>query len=291
MVFDPGTNSWGMGFGQGFGGGGNFGGGGRMPRVPRAMPNRMTQPGYTAFDPTGASMWSAIYAAKGDQYQQQGDLWQQSLEERQMALQNKYDMQKLQMQLDSQRQNAMMQLMAQGMALPTGEQIERSRGDLQGSLDDYTKMRDQGRYSQDEMNLLGQNAWNAINTGAMNDARAMNSQLSAMGLSSNPGAAAALGLQGRFAANAERGNVMAGLTRENKEAMERGVAGRSGVLSQMADYASRPINRTASPEFLRFFGIEGDEDPRRRNKNQSPDGWRYGNTQRPTPQRRPQGSM
>jgi hypothetical protein len=200
------------------------------------------------------SRWDPMVLGQMSQWQDQNAmsqkqneaLFDQDINERNMALQNKYSMQQLQMQLEAQRQNQMMQMFAQGMALPSGEQIERSRGDLQTSLGDFAKMRDQGRYSQGEMDTLSADKWNKINQGSMQAAQDFNQQQAARGSFASPGAAAAMRMSGMFNANAARGQVQADLLRENKEAMERGTAGYADISGQMADFASRPINRMAN---------------------------------------------
>lgn len=271
MVFDPGTNTF--AWGQLFGNGGGLGGGGNRPQsnfrvggMPRAGIGNIssTSGGWGAYGALMGAARNEQMAAATD-LKQQGQMFDQSLVERNMGLEHKYGMEQLQAQLEAQKWQQMMQMYAQGMALPSAEQIERSRGDLSGSLADYQRYADQGRYSGDEMNTLSQNAWNQINEGALGSARTMNSQLASMGLSSNPGAAQALGMAGKFAANAQRGNVMSDLIEQNKAAQEWGVAGKAGINSQMADYASRPINRMANfdPWSMMMDGNDN-RDPRKK---------------------------
>lgn len=269
----------GMGMGMGQSSGGYQGGQPNFNvRVPRrtGYGNFGQQPGFTAWDPTGASQASASASANAETVNRANQMWENDLSQENMALMHKYDMQKLQAQLASQQQNQWMQMYANGMNMPTADQIERSRGDLQGSKDDYQGYIDNGRYNADQMNTLSQNSWNQINDSALNSAKTMNSQMSAMGLGSNPGAAAALGMSGRFAANAERGNVLAGLERENADARQFGVQGKAGINSQMADYASRPINRMADMDFSQMPWMQG--------MGGGGGGMPFGNGKRPKPQ-------
>lgn len=290
MAFDPGTNSWGFSWGSGNRGGWGGSAQRRGPnvRVPQMMGGRLgTQPGYTAMDPTGASLHSAFAAAKADEYQKGLDMWQQGLDERMMGLQHKYRMDELGANNDLQRQMAMMQMFAQGMALPTGEQIERSRGDLSTSLADFARMRDQGRYSQGEMDTLSQDAWNKINQGSMQQAQDFNNQMASSGVYASPGASAALRMAGQFGANAQRGAVQANLLRENKEAMERGTMGYADISSQLADFASRPVNRMANFNPFTGEGMPpewGMDEPGKRKKQKPQEGWRMGNSRPWQPQ-------
>jgi hypothetical protein len=251
MVFDPGTNTfaWGQLFGTGGGrpmqqGRSNYGGIGQMPRA--GMPSYNWGSGSYGADQFGIGNAYAQSLGTQTALGQQEDLWKQQLQERTLGLQHKYGMDQLNAQLEAQKWQQMMQMYAQGMALPTGEQIERSRGDLAPSRANFQRYADQGQYDDAEMNTLSQNAWNQINEGALGSARTMNNQLSSMGLSANPGAAQALGMAGKFAANAQRGGVMADLIRQNEEAKRFGVSGLAGIDSQLADYASRPVNRMAN---------------------------------------------
>lgn len=282
MPFDPGTNTFGFGWGNmGSWGGssprGGFGGG-NVPNLRMPMGNISSTVG--GWGDYGMGMAQNQANAAGSALKQQGQLFDQQLAERTMGLQNKYDMQRLQMQLESQRQMAMMQMFASGMALPSAEQIERSRGDLGQSLSDFAKMRDQGRYSQGEMDTLSQDAWNKINQGSMQQAQDFNNQMATSGVYASPGAAAAMRMAGQFGANAQRGAVQAGLLRENKEAMERGTMGYADISSQLADFASRPINRMANFNPFTGEGMPGfdDANPRGSKGNPLP----YGNG-RPAP--------
>lgn len=285
MPFDPGTNTFGFGWGSSYGGGNSAFGG--RPRsnfnpspLPRAgLPSVSAVSGGYGYNPTGPATAEAYWSNRN--LGRDDDLWDQQMQERTLGLQHKYGMERLQAELEAQKWAQSMQLYAQGMALPTGEQIERSRGDLQGSLNDYQRYATEGRYNPEQMNTLAQDSWNQINTGARNNAMTMNNQLSALGLSANPGASAVLGMAGRFAANAQRGNVMAGLERENAQAKEWGVAGKAGINSQMADYASRPINRMANFDPWEMMA-GGRKDPRQKKTARGP-AYGSGTPWRPTP--------
>lgn len=283
---DPGTNTFGGGWGGGFGGGGGsyqpprtkpnipsvgggFGGYGVMPSF--GLGSQASRYGQ---DANAMQQWGKGYE---DQRAQDSQLFGQGINERNMALQQKYQMQQLQAQLSAQQQMAWMNMYSQGMALPTGDQIERSRGDLGQSLQDYAKQRDQGRYSQGEMDTLSGDMYNKINQGAMASAQNFGQQQAARGSYASPGATAALRMAGNFNANAARGGVQADLLRENKDAMDVGRQGYANISSQLADYASRPINRMANFNWGDMFG--GGEDPEKKKKPMA-----YGNGQPWTPQ-------
>lgn len=280
---DPGTTSYGGGWASGTSGGGlknrRY-----TPRPQAAMGGWPAGPAQPLSSPgMGPGAWTGAIQAFDNYHNSQEATDEQraaELARQQAEMMHGFRMEELGMSGDLQRELAMMNYWQAGMALPTGEQIERSRGDLQGSLDDYQNYVDNGRYDQDQMNTLSQNAWNQINNSALGSAKTMNNQLASLGLSSNPGASAALGLSGRFAANAERGNVMAGLERENAEARQWGVQGKAGINSQMADYASRPVFRP--PSGWTPWGDEGGPG------GGGPGQYPYGNGKRPKP--RPGGS-
>lgn len=286
----------GITFGSGFGGGwGNFGMGGgspygpsryATPRLPRA--NNWAQRQGNAYASGGSGVVEYLrdqdlYSTNNAQHlEQSGALFDQSINERNMALQHKYAMEMQQAQNQAQMQAQWNQMMMAGINMPTNAQIDTARGRYGQSAQDYRTLADRGMYTDDEFNTILTDAYDQ----SMNTTRAMQAGYAdlakSQGMGINPNALYAMSNAGQYDAAAARHGALAGLTREQAASRERGIGGYAGIQGQLADLDITPTRENA---WMGMFGGMGYNPYGPSGGNGGNRGPRYGSPNMPMPQR------
>lgn len=259
----------GITFGSGFGGGwGNSGFGGGSPYGPSRygapnLPRAGFQGQLRNFTMGGtngqgiADAWlygQQAMNANATAGEQEEALFNQSINERNLALQHRYAMEMQQAQLQAQQQSQWNQMMMAGINLPTNAQIDTARGRYGQSAQDYRTLADRGMYTDNEFNTLLTDAYDQ----SMNTTRAMQSGYAdlakSQGAGLNPNALYAMSNAGQYDAAAQRHNALAGLTREQAASRERGIGGYAGIQGQLADLDITPTRENA---WMGMFGGMG----------------------------------
>lgn len=126
------------------------------------------------------------------------------------------------------------------------EGMKRSAiGELRPAQDRWRRQADEGMYSDAEIaqQLVARTA--RVNQAADASRSNFNAMMQQRGLGANAGAIASMGMAADWEAAGQRGDAQSQLTREDKEAMERGLQGYSGISQSIADYQGRPTQESA----------------------------------------------
>ena len=249
MAYRPQNNA--ITFGQGpstgyssSGFGGRSYGRSPVPRMPSAGQQTYGSPYYGSNAATGLNDWFKYNQSNIESENQREAVFNQDINERNMALEHKYGM-------ESQAQQMQMQMAMAGMGMATNAQIDQARGRFGQSANDYRNMADNGMYSDEDEADLMLDAYNQSGAATANMQRGYTDLAKSQGMGVNPNAIYYMGNAGQYEQAAARHGAKAGLMREEAGARERGYAGFRGVQSDLAGLDITPTKENA------FIGVYG----------------------------------
>lgn len=238
--------------------GGGYGGYSQQPTKIPNLPGQYTLQGAHqnaingAFG-AGVPMQQALYG-QYQQYRQgqdQNALFGQGINERNMALQHKYDMETLNAQIAGQQNAAWQQMLALGINMPTNSQVDTARGRYSQSQENYGNLSKNGMYSDDQEGMLEANAGDHITRATTNMQDSSNNMAAQMGMAQNPNAIYYMGNAGQYEAAGARGDARMNIMKDEAMAKERGYAGEAGIAGQLSGLDVMPTKENA------FLGIYG----------------------------------